>query len=114
MIKDIDINFHNTSADAPDYIVAKGDSAATAHYWRSEDLACVQNIVRKKGPRVTLPNNASITSSHQYQLLLSSALSRAAQTADIIPTLKISSLISLGQLCDDKTAKYFSQKRTYL
>ena len=110
MIKDIDIKFHNTSADPPDHIVEKGDSAATAHHWCSEDLVFLQNVVRKKGPCVTLPNNTSITSSHQGQLPLSSALSSAAQTTAILPTLKSSSLISLGQLCDDNCKVLLTKK----
>ena len=48
-----------------------------------------------------LPNNESIASTKKGQLPLSPNLTKAAKTAQILPQLASSSLISLGQLCDD-------------
>ena len=53
------------------------------------------------GPSVLLPNNATIASTERGQIPLSSLLSKEAQTAQILPQLASSSLISLGQSCDD-------------
>ena len=62
------LNLLNTfSSDSPHHnyktIVAKADSAATNHYWRTEDLACLSNIKPYTGPSVTLPNNTQIAPS---------------------------------------------------
>ena len=85
----------------PNTIIAKGDSGATSHYWREQDKKCLQNIEITPGPTVTLPNNTTITSTARGRLPLHDSLSREATTTAILPNLHSSSLISLGQLCDD-------------
>ena len=84
--------------------MAKGDSAASSHYWRDQDKTVLNNIKNCIGPSVLLPNNELISSTSRGQLPLSSDLSNAAKTAMILPKLTSSSLISLGQLCDDDCA----------
>ena len=98
----------------PPTLIAKGDSAATSHYWRNEDTACLKNIRNVQGPSVTLPNNVAIASNRQGQLSLNSKLSLSAQKATILPNLKSSSLISLGQLCDDDCEILLNKKRLYV
>ena len=83
------------------FIIAKGDSGATHHYWRSQDTSCIRNETATIGPSVRLPNNATIQVTRQGLLPLAPALSNRAQKVMILPSLKSSSLISLGQLCDD-------------
>ena len=61
----------------------------------------MKNIKVIKGPEVTLPNNEAIQSDQQYQLPISKKLSTYAQKATVLPQLKSSSLVSLGQLCDN-------------
>ena len=82
-------------------IQAKGDSAASHHYWRVKDARCLSNITQCNGPSVRLPNNEFISSTQQGLLPLSSKLSHRAKTAKILPKLNSASLISMGQLCDD-------------
>ena len=48
-----------------------------------------------------LPNASKIGSTVQGQLPLHRKLSTTAKNAIVLPALKSSSLISLGQLCDD-------------
>ena len=57
---------------------AKADSAASRHYWRTQDMDALTEIVPYKGPSVTLPDNSTISSSHQGLLHLPSAFSKAA------------------------------------
>ena len=83
------------------FITAKGDSAASHHYWRQEDIACLSNMLNLPSTSVLLPNANTITSSKQGILPLSSLLSTQAKKALVLPQLQSSSLISLGQLCDD-------------
>ena len=47
------------------------------------------------------------------QLMLSSKLSKEAQTATALPALKISSLISLGQLCDENCVILLNKEKMY-
>ena len=81
--------------------MAKGDSAASSHYWRPQDKIVLDKIENCLGPSVLLPNNDMISSTEKGQIPLSNVLSKSAKTAMILPQLASSSLISLGQLCDD-------------
>ena len=91
--------------------MAKGDSAASSHYWRPEDTIILDNIKKCKGPSVLLPNNELISSTKKGQLPLSNALSHNAQTAMILLKLASFLLISLGQLCDDNCAILLDKKK---
>ena len=61
----------------------------------------MQNIITTRGPTVKLPDNSVITADKKGELPLHHTLSIDAREANIIPKLSSSSLISLGQLCDD-------------
>ena len=82
-------------------VYAKGDSAASSHYWREEDKKVISNIQEISGPQVILPNKQTIGITSQGALPLSALLSDRAKKASILPGLKSASLISIGQLCDD-------------
>ena len=91
---------HDTTSNST-IIVAKADSGATNHYWRDIDKKVLNNIKPFDGPNVTLPNNSSLKSNEEGEIPLSPLLSSKAQKTSIIPGLKSSSLISLGQIADD-------------
>ena len=59
---------------------------------------------------VTLPNSNSIFSETKGQLPLSAKLSPKAKEAIVLPKLQSSSLISLGQLCDDNCNVHLDKK----
>ena len=82
-------------------VIAKGDSGATANYWRNEDVKVLQNVHPNTSIQVTLPNNHPINSTQSGTIPLSHKLSIKAKEATVLPNLHSSSLISLGQLCDD-------------
>ena len=82
-------------------MIAKGDSAASSHYWREEDTDVLENIQPSNGPTVRLPDNTAITANRKAVLPLMDNLSEQAKKVNIIPKLNSSSLVSLGQLCDD-------------
>ena len=77
-------------------VIAKGDSGASANYWRDEDKSILQNIHPNTSIKVTLPNNDPITSTQSGTLPLSNKLSSKAKEATVLPNLHSSSLISLG------------------
>jgi len=83
--------------------IAKADSGASAHYFKPEDAATVLHNVTAtpNGPSVYLPNGTILQAQRKGQLLLSEHLSPKAQTTQILEGIAESSLISLGQLCDD-------------
>ena len=68
---------------------------------------------RKPGPSVLLPNIESIQPTNQGQLPISTNLQYNAQTLMILPQLKIVSLISIGQLCDDDCYLLLNKKKLY-
>ena len=92
-------------------IWAKGDSAASKHYWREQDIECLNDIQSFNGPSVKLPNNAIINATSKGELPLPTILSKSARTANILPKLGSASLISLGQLCDDDCHINLTKKR---
>ena len=55
--------------------MAKGDNAASSHYWRPEDKIVLDNIENCLGPSVLLPNNEKIALTEKGQLPLSDILS---------------------------------------
>ena len=91
--------------------IAKGDSAASHHYWKSEDQQILDNVTNAIGPSVQLPNNKSLQSTQQGEIPLSHALSTTGKHAMILPGLKSASLISLGQLCDDKCTLILDEQK---
>ena len=58
-----------------------------------------------------LPNAQSILSTKQGQLNLHPSLSTQSQQAIVLPQLKSASLISLGQLCDNKCTILLDKKK---
>ena len=93
-------------------IFAKGDSGESSHYIRLKDTSsCLQNIESYEGPEVMLPHTGTIAPTLKGQLSLSNKLSKQAQTATSLPALKSSSLVSLGQLCDDNCTVIFDKHK---
>ena len=67
-----------TSSVVSPYIMVKGDSVASIHYWREEDKQCLTNIKYFNGPSILLPNNSKITADRKGQLPLLKKLSTQA------------------------------------
>ena len=86
---------HNKS-----FITVKADSGASKHYFRQSDIACLTEIKPIPGPSVYLADMTAIKITHKGTLPINN-LSQHAKTVNILPELKSSSLLSLGQLCDD-------------
>jgi hypothetical protein len=83
-------------------IIAKSDSGASSHYLMTKDQQVLTNLQPTPfGPRVTLPDSTNIQASHSGQLPLHSCLSQCTKKAHILEGITNSSLISIGQLCDD-------------
>ena len=82
-------------------VIAKGDSAASDHYWRKKDKHCLTNIVPHITPPILLPNKDTVTGTEKGNVPMHPLISKSASTAKILPELKSASLISIGKLCDD-------------
>ena len=83
------------------FIIAKGDSGATDHYIREEDKSILHNIHQSYSTAIVQPDGAILNADKRGFLNLPPELSEEALQATIVPSLKSTSLISLGKLCDD-------------
>ncbi len=86
---------HHTS------IVLKANTGASKHSIQPNDAQLQQNINSDASPiTVHLPNNDIITSTANGQLPFG-AIADVAKQAYILPSLTNSSLLSIGQLCNE-------------
>ena len=90
--------------------MAKGDSAASDHYWREQDAHVLSGIEDSLGPSVLIPNGETIASTKKGIVPLSQHLSTEASTAKILPGLSSASLVSIGKLCDDDCKVFLDKK----
>ena len=96
---------------ANEIVMEKGDSVASSHYWREEDVKVLSKIKDIIGPSVLLPNKDTIDVTSQGQLPLSTLLSSRAKKAMILPGIKSASLISIGRLCDDNCTVLLNKRK---
>ena len=85
-------------------VLAKADSGASQHYLCPKDAKVLTNLHSTfPGPIVHLPDNSTIQATHKGGLPLKhgTALPPAATKTHVFPQLQSSSLVSIGQLCDD-------------
>ena len=73
--------------------MAKGDSATTSHYWRTQDVFSLKNIEEYKGPSILLPDTGEIPPVNQGTLSSSGKMSKKAQTPTTLSALRSPSLI---------------------
>ena len=83
------------------YVIAKGDSAVSDHYWRQEDIQCLTWLTNSPGLAATLPNSTLIQADQQGTLPIPKTLLASANSVVALPSLKSLPLISLEQLCDN-------------
>jgi hypothetical protein len=85
------------------------------------DVGCTSNFLSATAPcsnkqaahiplNVNMPNGTTIQSSHTCDLLLT-ALTPQARKAHILPGIVHNSLISVGQLCDNRCSVIFTQEQ---
>ena len=94
-----------------EYTLAKADSGASDHYFMQEDNKYIHNLKVHNSNPITLPNKEVIKATQKGELVLHKSLSKEAQTAQILPMLKSSSLISIGKLCDDNCQVNFTKHK---
>jgi hypothetical protein len=93
---------NNAPPNPPTKIIAKTDSGASSHYFKVNDISALTNVCTTPfGPHVMLPDSTTIQATQSGQLPLHRSLSTKATTAHILDGITNSSLISIGQLCDD-------------
>ena len=93
-------------------LYAKADSGASTHSIRIAERALLKNIRKlTNGPSCKLPDGNTIKPEEQGELNSSSCLSKIAKRAYVHPALKSSSLISIGQLCDDGCVVIFDKDK---
>ena len=108
-------NFSTTSVapiSSHSSTIFKADTGASKHFVRNQDQHILHNIETYKNSFVTLPNKDIIQSSKQGTLPLST--SSTANKALIFPNSTNSSLLSIGQLCDDDCIAIFNRHATHI
>ena len=101
------------SADPPSTPIttAKADSGASSHYFRTADAHALSNLSPTPyGPTVMLPDNKVIQATHKGLLPFHHSLSTKSKTAHVVDGITNSSLISIGQLCDDNCIAVLDKK----
>ena len=85
-----------------DSIIFKADSGASHHSLKPKDSRSLLKMNRiSNRPTDTLLDNMQLHVTQQWVSPLSNILSTKAKKANILPLLVNSSLLSVGQLCDD-------------
>ena len=92
-------------------ISLKADTGASGHYIAHSDSGKLENVTATMSPKnVLLPDQRIISSTHDATLPIP-FLSKCAIQASIFPDLSSSSLLSIGQLCDDDCVAVFSKEK---
>ena len=89
------------------------DSSATHTYIRLQDVSNKKTLPTRNSIHVILPNNKHISSSHTTTINIP-GLRDNAKSAHVLPELKSSSLLSIGQLCDDNCIAIFSKTKLHV
>ena len=84
----------------PSTVTAKGDSAASNHFMTEQDEHILKDVQPIQPLSITLPDSTNIDGTRKGNLPIPH-LSKSGSDATVVPRLTNSSLISLGQLCDD-------------
>ena len=99
-------NTCHTSCSSPalkstNFIIAKGDSGASAHYIWPEDTLILKHIKLAPGSIVHQLDATPLRTTDTGQLPLSSKILNKAQQWFILPHLQSSSLIVIGPICNN-------------
>lgn len=79
--------------------------------WREEDSQCLTNLQPYTSLSATLSNANMIAPSHNGLLPLPTILSQEDNDAIVLPALRSSSLILLGQIYDNKCTMIFDKNK---
>ena len=87
-------------------VICKADSGASKTYFKPTDKHILENCKRiRHGPQVGLPNGLIIKTTKIGTLPLHNLLSESSRQANVLDGLSNSSLISIGQLCNDERCR---------
>ena len=93
-------------------VICKADTGASRSYFKQSEKTILHN--RKKllyGPQVNLPDGKTLQALESGTMPLHNLLSLAAKEAKVLTGLSNSSLISIGQLCDDGCVAVFDKTK---
>ena len=119
-MKDFKINniCQQTSTEIPPSehtVICKADSGATRNYFtENESYVLNDQQVIENGPKVGLPNGATLVSYLRGNIPFNKILTSEAMQAHVFKGLTNSSLISIGQLCDDGCVAVFDKKMLHV
>ena len=95
-------------------MLAKGDSAASHHYWKPTDSHILQEYTSQQGPSVHQSDNSTLVFTGAGYLPLHSSITRGGYHTMVLLQLRSSSLVSLGQLCDNNCLVLLPSTKLYM
>ena len=106
-------NFHNSNIVhvvhqyTSNFTLLKTDSGASKHFLKQTDTNILKSINKTNPMSVILPNKKKLLSKTSGQLQLHPSITKPASTAHVLPGMTNSSLLFIGQLCDDDCIAVF-------
>ena len=103
--------FTNISIAHNNPIVLKADTGASKHYLRNVDATILTNVGQiDSSINVHLPNNEILKNKISGYIPIKQLLA-PGQQAYVLPTLTNTSLLSIGQLCNDNCIAIFTKEK---
>ena len=103
---------HKAHQPTSNNFVLKADTGASQHYIKYTDKKYLTNYsVIKTNQTIMLPNGTQIPSTVQGHLPLPQSLNQSTTLAKVLPALRNTSLLSIGQLCDDHCIAIFQKNK---
>ena len=92
----------------------KADSGASKYFVKEDEKMILSSIQEDTSTVVILPNKMELNTSTVGTLPLSPALTPKAVKANVLPGMTNSSLLSIGQLCDNDCIALFHKKYLHI
>ena len=105
----------NNSTIKHNYILAKLDSNVTKYFFKKEHIHFLKDIkILQNGPIAHLPNGTSIKTTYEGTIDFGPNISTGSSKVLVFPSLTNESLVSIGQLCDDRCIVFFTKNNAFI
>ena len=104
-------NIHSPSKNIETAVM---DSGASDSYHMPSQTKCLTKIKSAPNIRIKLPDSSIVNSNTKGELPISKQFTNKARTTRIVPKLTSTSVISTGNVCDDKSTAIFNSGKVYV
>ena len=92
----------------------KAESGASKHFVKTVNKKILLDIQKAHSTTVVLPDETNLRTEQKGTLPISNLLSKEAQQGHVLHGLSNSSLLSIGQLCDNKCIAIFDKRTLHV